>query len=136
MKRPNGGLPLEALSQSNGRLNHARVIVSPRRSQELAAGLSGLRGVSIYVCHGELRRPLNGGVLRRALLTAVRIWRARGLTSSFKVVQAWGLHVRPAETRCAAVHANTCNWLALSVSTNDFFTDLLEGRDHSRRFKA
>jgi hypothetical protein len=37
------------------------------------------------------------------------------------------LHVRPAETRCAAVHANTCNWLALSVSTNDFFTDLLEG---------
>jgi hypothetical protein len=35
-------------------------------------------------------------------------------------VQAWGLHMKPAETRCAAVLANTCNWLALSISANVF----------------
>jgi hypothetical protein len=58
LKRPNGGLPLEALAKSSGRildrLNHARVIVSPRRPQELAAGLSGSRGVSIDVATANL----------------------------------------------------------------------------------
>ena len=31
-------------------------------------------------------------------------------TSSCKVVQAWCLNVSPAETRRAAVLANTCSW--------------------------